>query len=53
MGVFLDAHEGAAPPVEFASFADVLMHALRRLGLEGTALARAQYGTIREDEGAN
>ncbi len=32
----------------FASFADVLMHALRRLGLEGTALARAQCATIRE-----
>ena len=32
----------------FASFAYVLMHALRRLGLEGTALARAQCGTIRE-----
>ena len=32
----------------FASFAYVLMHALRRLELVGTALARAQYGTIRE-----
>ena len=32
----------------FASFAYVLMHALRRLGLEGTELARAQCGTIRE-----
>ena len=32
----------------FASFAYVLMHALRRLGLVGTALARAQCGTIRE-----
>ena len=32
----------------FASFAYVLMHALRRLGLAGTVLARAQCGTIRE-----
>ena len=32
----------------FASFAYVLMHALRRLGLAGTELARAQCGTIRE-----
>ena len=32
----------------FASFAYVLMHALRRLGLVGTELARAQCGTIRE-----
>ena len=32
----------------FASFAYVMMHALRRLGLKGTELARAQCGTIRE-----
>ena len=32
----------------FASFADVLMHTLRRVGLAGTELARAQCGTIRE-----
>ena len=31
----------------FASFAYVLMHGLRRLGLEGTALARAQCTTLR------
>ena len=31
----------------FASFAYVLMHALRRLGLAGTELARAQATTIR------
>jgi hypothetical protein len=31
----------------FASFAYVLMCALRRLGLEGTDMARAQCGTIR------
>jgi len=31
----------------FASFAYVLMQGLRRLGLEGTQLARAQSGTIR------
>jgi len=31
----------------FASFAYVLMCALRRLGLEGTEMARAQCGTIR------
>ena len=33
---------------EDAAFAYVLMHALRRLGLADTALARAQCGTIRE-----
>ena len=32
----------------FASFAYVMMHGLRRLGLVGTELARAQCGTIRE-----
>jgi hypothetical protein len=31
----------------FASIGYTLMHALRRLGLEGTALERAQCGTIR------
>lgn len=31
----------------FASFAYVLMHGLRRLGLDGTELARAQCTTIR------
>jgi hypothetical protein len=31
----------------FSSFAYVLMQALRRLGLEGTELARAQCDTIR------
>lgn len=31
----------------FASFAYVLMHGLRRLGLTGTACARAQCTTIR------
>ena len=31
----------------FASLAYVLMHGLRRLGLEGTSLAKAQCKTIR------
>jgi hypothetical protein len=31
----------------FSSFAYLLMHALRRLGLKGTEMARAQCGTIR------
>ena len=31
----------------FASFAYVLMHGLRRLGLKGTQFARAQCTTIR------
>jgi Transposase DDE domain group 1 len=31
----------------FSSFAYLLMHALRRLGLKGTDLAKAQCGTIR------
>ena len=31
----------------FASFAYVLMHGLRRLGLKGTALAGAQCTTVR------
>ena len=31
----------------FSSFAYVLVHTLRRLGLEGTELAKAQCGTIR------
>ena len=31
----------------FSSFAYVLMHGLRRLGLDGTAHARAQCSTIR------
>jgi len=31
----------------FASFAYVLMHALRRLGAEGTPFARAQCATLR------
>ena len=31
----------------FASFAYVLMHALRRLGTQGTELARAQCTTLR------
>ena len=31
----------------FSSFAYVLMHALRRLGTEGTELARAQCATLR------
>lgn len=31
----------------FASFAYVLLHALRRLGLKGTEMAQAQAGTIR------
>jgi hypothetical protein len=31
----------------FSSFAYILMHALRRLGLEGTELAKAQCDTIR------
>ena len=31
----------------FSSFAYVLMHALRRLGTEGTQFARAQCSTIR------
>ena len=31
----------------FASFAYVLMHGLRRLGLAGTRMARAQCGTLR------
>ena len=31
----------------FSSFAYVLMHGLRRLGAEGTELARAQCSTLR------
>ena len=31
----------------FSSFAYVLMHALRRLGMQGTQFARAQCSTIR------
>ena len=31
----------------FSSFAYVLMHTLRRLGLEGTSMAKAQCDTIR------
>jgi len=31
----------------FSSFAYILVHALRRLGLQGTELAKAQCGTIR------
>jgi hypothetical protein len=31
----------------FSSFAYLLVHALRRLGLKGTEMARAQCGTIR------
>jgi hypothetical protein len=31
----------------FSSFAYVLLHTLRRLGLRGTEMVRAQYGTIR------
>ncbi len=31
----------------FSSFAYILIHALRRLGLEGTELAKAQCHTIR------
>ena len=31
----------------FASFAYVLMHALRRLGTQGTQFARAQCSTLR------
>ena len=33
--------------LHFASFAYVLMHGLRRLGLAGTRMARAQCGTLR------
>ena len=35
------------PRAQVSSFAYVLMHALRRLGTEGTHLARAQCSTIR------
>lgn len=31
----------------FSSFASILLHALRRLGLSGTEMAHAQCGTIR------
>src|SRR5690606_32461801 len=34
--------------VWFSAFAYVLMHTLRRVGLQGTELARAQVWTIRE-----
>ena len=43
-----DWRAGGRVRLYFASFAYVLMQALRRLGLAGTELARAQCGTIRE-----
>ncbi|NKC16849.1 MAG: hypothetical protein GKR94_33050 [Gammaproteobacteria bacterium] len=43
------AHTMRANPLRlhFSSFAYVLMHALRRLGTEGTQFARAQCATLR------
>ena len=42
------SHDGGQPAAAvFASVAYVLLAELRRLGLAGTALARAQCGTIR------
>ena len=53
LGLFADrtsSHQMQANQLRlyFASFAYVMMHGLRRLGLAGTELARAQCGTIRE-----
>ena len=52
LGLFADRTSAATMRANqlrlyFASFAYVLMHGLRRLGLEGTRLARAQCTTIR------
>ena len=52
LGLFADRTSAAAMRANqlrlyFASFAYVLMHALRRLGAEGTELARAQCTTLR------
>ena len=52
MGLFADRTSSATLRANqlrlyFASFAYVLMHGLRRLGLAGTAYARAQCTTIR------
>lgn len=52
LGLFADRTSAATLPANqlrlyFASFAYVLMHGLRRLGLAGTELARAQATTIR------
>ena len=40
-------HGGGRKRVYFSSFAYVLMHGLRRLGADGTDLARAQCSTLR------
>ena len=52
LGLFADRTSAATMRANqlrlyFASFAYVLMHALRRLGAEGTELARAQCTTLR------
>ncbi len=52
LGLFADRTSAATMRANqlrlyFASFAYVLMHALRRLGTEGTQLARAQCSTLR------
>ena len=52
LGLFADRTSAATMRANqlrlyFASFAYVLMHGLRRLGLKGTGLARAQCTTIR------
>ena len=52
LGLFADRTSSATMlanqlRLHFASFAYVLMHGLRRLGLAGTAAARAQCSTIR------
>ncbi len=53
LGLFADRTSAAATMranqlrLYFASFAYVLMHALRRLGTEGTQFARAQCTTLR------
>jgi hypothetical protein len=52
MGLFADRTSAATMRANqlrlyFSSFAYMLMHALRRLGLKGTELAHAQCSTIR------
>ena len=53
MNLFADRTSCTAMPANqlrlyFSSFAYVLLQALRRLGLAGTSLAKAQCGTLRE-----
>ena len=46
-GFFTSVEVGLSPPHYLSSAAYMLMHALRRLGLKQTPLARAQCQTIR------